>query len=650
MIGIWNDGMSLYDWEKDNYEQIIEQFRSCLNLLNAEYIHLEHRNAQSKKALFASGIVKILLQHVSILKFLNRLSKKDLVDSLVTHNNKYVEILKQDNADLQMISLFQSNVKILINSLGSRTNDSSDQLTKEELNTIRDNVKNLAHKCQTLFAEQSYNQEIIDKLQASAIAFNIPNLSIKQQTQLQDKLLLIKELWQFNNVTNLDEDNFILLFHLNPKQVLQGYELTDINSVFDKIIDLFIDDNSIIENLTNEQLISLYDRLKNLELESESINSLLQKIYIEAQYRYKDRRMTDSEVELLKRFQNLDNITNQIENAEYALGESFLIKNSSFAQETLIFIAKHTDNIKAVGAIKAPLLNDILTKIKSEFSLEQPSDTGSASVIIMLSLIKSKFLSDTESHIRRRYSDLDKFAINSLKNKYVSLFDKIKILLFQSEGFKEILQNIIVRKLSQEHYITNVTSSVNKMKLLFQEREEVYKQLSVIDFVEVFNPNNTTSTDSKLILRKLITVEDAKTMSDYVHSIIKILASHCNPSQLEVLCKSALQGNLTQSKIILKQEITNQIKQRTTFMKRVFYLLTGQKADLIKLKAIENAFKEAEIAIEKKDDFKNISMVAAKIKNDINMLYEMQQDLEEDRAIDQIKKHKKDKAKEKEEY
>jgi hypothetical protein len=267
----------------------------------------------------------------------------------------------------------------------------------------------------------------------------------------------------------------------------------------------------------------------------------------------------------------------------------------------------------------------------------------------MLSLIKSKFLSNPESHTLRRYSELDKFAINSLKNKYINLFGKIKNLLYQVEGSKAFLQSVIVRKLSKEHYTTNVTSSINKLKLLLKERAEVAKQLSEINFVEVFNPNHTANTLSRLTIRQLITSDDAKTVSEYVHSIIKTLVANCNPSQLETLCKPILQGNLTETKMTLKQEIINQIKQRTTFMKRLLYIITGQRSDFNKLKIMENALKGLEVARgEKKIDLENISTVPAKIKNDINEIYEMQQEnFSENQPGDFVKKQEEARTKEK---
>lgn len=577
-------------YEESNYEQLIGQFRSCLNSLNSEYFWSEHKPHNSRKAWFAIAIVKVLLNHVGLLKLMNRLAKKDLVDSLTTHKSKYIEILSQENTDPEIILAFRANIKNLITHLGARTNNLNNKLTKEELEMVKNDVKNLAYICQALFAEQNHNQEIIDKLQASAIAYNINCLSVTQQAQLTDKLLLIKEIWQLNNTSHVDKDSLIVLFHLNPSQVLQEYQLLDNNSTFDHIIKLFIDNYQGVGNLTNGQLIALYDRLKNLELKSASVTNLLQNIHTESSYRYSDSsRMADSEVQLLTRFQVFDNISNQIKNSEYSLTEAFLTRNNAFIQETLIFIAKHTDNIKAVGALKSPLLNDVLSKIKLEFPTEHPNDASSASVIIMLSLIKSKFLSNPESQTLRRYSELDKFSINLLQNKYVSLFENIKNLLYRVQGYKEFLQSVIIRRLSEEHYTPSVSSSLNKLKLLHKERLEVAKQLSEIDFVEVFNPKYNNNTLSRLTIRQLVTAEEAKTVSEYVHSIIKNLVSNCNPAQLETLCQPILQGNLTATRITLKEEIINQVKQRTTFMKRLLYVVTGQRSDLNKLKSIENA-------------------------------------------------------------
>ena len=48
----------------------------------------------------------------------------------------------------------------------------------------------------------------------------------------------------------------------------------------------------------------LYDRIKNIEFYNHTMDNLLHKLHQEAQFRYSDNRIQDSDYELLKRFQN----------------------------------------------------------------------------------------------------------------------------------------------------------------------------------------------------------------------------------------------------------------------------------------------------------------------------------------------------------
>jgi hypothetical protein len=557
------------------YEQILRQLGTCLNAINAEYILSQHQISKLKKALFATGIVKVLLQNVDLLKLLKPITLQDLIDSITTNNNQYIEILRQEKVDREIIILFQSNITDLINNLNTDQPYLNNNVSDEEWSIIVDQIMKFSQKCQILFTKQFYDQEIIDELQAASIAFNIHSLDLQERLLLLDKLLLIRELWQADNSTGLE-------------QVFQDIELADSCSAFQQIIELLVDNNKILKKLTAWQLVYLYDRLKNLESPFEIIYHLLEEIRSEAEYRYSDSRLSHSGIELLKRFQSYDNIMHQIENSEYAITESFLIRNSNFIQEALIFIAKHSDNISAVRVANTPTLNDIITKITSEFRIDDPKDSNSASIAVMLSLIKSKFATDLSARVLRRYSELDKFAIHSLKNRYSILFENIKYLLYDFGKAKEFLHQTIVRKLSQEHYIINISSSVNKLKSL-QERDEVASQLAEIDFVEIFNPRYLNSISS-LNFRKYITTHEMQTQVNYVHSIIKVVLARCNAAQLSSLHKPLLlKSNLTKTQTILKQEIIKQINQRTTIIKRLYYILSWQKTELDTLNIVKKS-------------------------------------------------------------
>lgn len=563
------------------YKSLLQKIGNCFTELNAEYISAQTQSSALKEAWFAYGIVKTLLQNVPLLGFGSLRSKQDLIDSIEIHSKKYLSMFEAQEVGRETALIFQTNLTNLSNHCTHSKQPQSHSLTAQEFDVIRDLATDVLQKCQSLFAEQAYNQETLDRLQASSIVFNDLKLAVKQQFQLLDKLLLVKELWQIQHYAAENVNNLSYDFNLNPRATLAQVSSDDVDQTFEQLTNIFTDTHLALQNLSNERLIDLYDRLENFEPQAIVLNNLLQKLHREAQFRYGFNRLSDSGYELLKRFQSYDAIAHQIEIAEFAISESYLLKKNTFLQEVVNTISKHVDNIKAVGAAKDPCVKSVMTMLKQNLAHAHSSEQSPATT---LSLITDKLAAGIDSHIYKRYAELDKFATSSLKTKYENLFHDLKQLLegdvARSHNF---LQQSIVRKVAQDYHFSNLIGSYPKLKTIAAERAAIAKMLLEINFVEMFNENHPNSITS-LNLKKNIKDSNPQTIVDYVQSIVHALVTQSSAAQLESLSET-IQGD---SKVqnILREEIAKHTLARTSIVKMFYSMVTGRKQEFNKLKTI----------------------------------------------------------------
>ncbi len=572
--------------EVEEYEKILKEFKNCLinltNILTTESTTPAQPNDSLLKALIAAHIAEILANNFSIFQFLDRLSAENLADTLTTYHNKYEVILIQANVEEKIIINFKTNITTLANNL---THERKAKLLKiSDFSIVKELIQNLAHHCQKLFVEPIYNHLEVEAIQSMALALHIKGLSLNQQRGLLDKLLLVKELWWYETLQEIEKS---LTKPFNLIETLGIFEFASTDQVISKIIEIIVDEHKVLCYLENNKLSYIYDRLKNIDPQPLSIVELLEKVHIEAQYRYNNNRISDSEIELLKRFQAYDIILTQIENSEFALIETFLIRNSMFMHEVLILIAKHADNISAIGIVQSPALAAIL-QIISESLPSHPEDINSASGAIMLSLVKSKFATTLNSHQAKRYAQLDKFTVNSLKQKYNILLKHMANLVSGAAEAKTFIEQTIVNKLAKNYYTASAANSTTKIKSMIRDRAELAKQLAEIDFVEIFNSKYSNKITS-LNFKSKFSADYSMTTQQYVQSIVNSLVSLCTPSQLRALQTNIIGNDLTDTQLIVKEEIIKQVHYRTTKIKRLGYLLTGKIAELRELLEIKNS-------------------------------------------------------------
>lgn len=570
-----------------NYSKIMQKLASALNGLGMSYVESLTTEPSSQEIVLACKIVDILDRNKDLLNLISKMHRMDLSDSLITHRDKYIKLMESHNIDQDKITAFKNS----INSLTSNF-DNIDVTNLNLEDAERDALSELAYKMvkksQIVFAEQSHNKESIHSFIALAAASNLSNLSLKDQSSLFDQLLLIKELWFPSKLTKLTSEHPKFKFFLNPYQALELEATDDLDQTFATIISYFTKKNNILEYLSDKNLITLYDRLKNYDWNSDSLPTLLREIHIEAQFRYSYNRLTDSGYELLKRFQSFDAIAHQIENLEFGLMESYLLRKQSFLDEMLNVVSKHLDNIRALNITKNEDLGSMLNIINSALlkKVSSGKETGTA----ILSSIKSRLNKSLEPHIIKRYSELDHYAIRFLQQRYIDLFKNISSLIEEKNEYKLYLNDVFISKLAGEYYLPNCSNSIEKLRTVAKDRKKIKAKLLKLNFVEMYQPqylNKVTSFN----FRRGISETDLKSFNDYTAAIIREIVLSCTAFQLESLYKPLLTGKLFDAQILLKNEIISQIHQRTSIKQMLYSILVGRKKEYDKLTNIGRSIK-----------------------------------------------------------
>lgn len=568
-----------------SYNDIILELKDFAHSLNIGYINsFLEKNKKISAATFANNIVQSLHKKKHLLAYLSKMHCKDLEDCLRTHGDKYVKDFENTEKSQNDIKNFRSEIISIIDFLSnSKTNL---PLANQELDLVRERLYKILKNAQLLFAEQSYNAQAKDSMQALSIAFNFHTLEYEEQNALYESLLQIKELWEIDSVEVADSESIKYKFQYDPTSLIRLNEMDDKESTFEKIVVILTGKFSTLAILSDEQIIHLYDRLKNLEWKYQAIPLLLNRIHDEAQFRYSYYRLTDSGYELLNRFQSFDALMHQVDNFEFSIVESYLINRPHFIKNTLTLLSKHIDNIKGLALVKDKNLVEILKKMETKIQHISTSKQGSAPNI--LQSFREKLVKPLEPNIQKRYVNLDKFAKLTIQNKYIDLFEKIDLIIEKKEGYTDILQELLVKKLTKDFYLPNLSNSIDKLRKMAMYRTEVSRLLSQLNLAEIFLEKRVTNKINSLDFKYVSLDSEIKTSTDYVNKLITEIVSKCTASQLEVLYKNLIENkNLTQTQISLKEEISNQLNHRTSIGKMIFSILKGEKKEYNQLKSIK---------------------------------------------------------------
>lgn len=578
-------------------------------------IHKETKFQElSKDPQFIGEVLTILNEHKYLLIYAHSRSKKELLHNLEDSYDRFFKskMTEKENINEQDIDPLETHFKEQYKNLLNLLNDKNDHKNNllaihdhEEREMLCELLNKILRKFNLLLSGKAA-QENLDKLQAMAIAFN-SSLPFDEQMKLVGELLLIKELWQpmlqinISNHVNpayyisSSSDHFIeiLKFKISlnkePKETLKYLHYQNAKELFHQLLELLINKYHILEFLTSNEIIAIYDRLKNKDFEQSWMVDFLLKLHEEAQLRYGSNRLSDSGYELLKRFQSYDTIVHQIDLSEFTLAEAFLLRRPKLLHEIMLVIGKHTDNIKALGMVNSNDITNILQKIKIYLEHNIHKNINNNTDFSLLLSVKGKLFEKLEPHISKRYAEFDKFTMVALKIRYVKLLNRIKSFLKCDEEQTNdtfFIQDIVINKLAQDYCTMHHHNSLQKLRAADKERQVLLEQLNEINFVKIFDQENLNYITS-LNFRKQFAGHEPKTSLNYVSSIIYSVVSLCSASQLEKLYKSLQKKPLSEVQLIIKQEIINQITKRTTISKLIYSLMSGSKKEFDKLKSLK---------------------------------------------------------------
>ena len=573
-----------------SYNYIILELKDFAYNLNIGYINsFSEENKTFCSATFANNIIQSLHRKKHLLAYLSKMHCKDLEDCLRTHSNKYNKDFENSKNPKNDVKSFRDKIVSIIDFLSNPKMNSI--LANQELDLVRERLYKILKNAQFLFAEQSHNAQAKDSMQALSIAYNFHTLEYEEQNALYESLLQIKELWEIDNPEVANSESVNYKFQYDPMSVVTLHEMDDKESTFEKIVVLLTGKFSTLAMLSDEQIIRLYDRLKNLEWKYPSIPLLLNRIHDEAQFRYSYNRLTDSGYELLNRFQSFDALMHQVDNLEFSIIESYFTNRSHFIKDTLTSLFKHIENIRGLALVKDNNLAEILKKMETKTKHISTSHQDSAPNI--LKSLQENLTKPLDPNIQKRYVNLDKFAKLTIQKEYIDLFEKLDLIIERKEGYIDFLQELFVKKLTKDFYLPNLSNSTDKLRKMAMYRAEVSRILSQLSLADIFLEKGVINKIKSLDFKYISLDSDIKTSIDYVNRLITEIISKCTASQLEILYKHLIENkNLTQTQINLKKEISNQLHQRTSIGKMIFSILKGEKNEYNQLKSIKDNIAE----------------------------------------------------------
>jgi hypothetical protein len=564
-----------------NYDEIIGRVAKITCTLSVNYISILKLETREKEIDFAYKIINSLCDNKDLLLFLSHLHKIDLLDALLTHGDKYTKLMQESSFDLKK-EAFKESVDSLILLLKNHSNPDS-ELEDIQRDASSELIYKMTKNLQTIFSEQLHQRNSIESFLAFSITSNLLNLTLKDQSSLFEQILLIKELWSPDEYINSGSEQTIYSFFLNPFQSILLVADDDLPKTFTNIIIYFTETNNVLESLSDNSLIVLYDRLKNYQWNCDAIKLLLANVHKESRCRYNYNRLNDSRYEMLKRFQIFDAIIHQIENFEFIIIEYYLLKKSIFVDKILNVIAAHLNNIRALDIIKNTPVNSMFSIIKTHLLTKNGANVEISKSMIYA--IKSKLSEPISPNIKKRYTELDQYSIQVLQQKYLRLFQNIANLIEEKNEYKSYLKELLVIKFASDYYMPSLSNSISKLRTLSKDREEIKFELSTLNLIDIYQPQYLNKMSS-LNFRKGFSDTDLITPENYISGIIREIVLSCNAFQLEELLMPLVNKKLSKTQSILKNQIISQIHQRTTLKKMLYSIFSGRKKEHDKLKKI----------------------------------------------------------------
>jgi len=566
-------------------ENIISQYRTGLAALSKAHILYMQEAGKRSQAEFAVEIRGILLKASNVLAYAAFLQKEDLIDCLKIHYPEYIKSLSKDK-DSGEIEAFTRNYDELLNKLQNEEMLAEDE-QNQKLIPLGSEFASYARK---LYAEKYYATNLVDKLQTDVIAYNIPNISFIAQGTIAHKLYLAKEAIELDKESlgfdseGKARDSFIKRFHSDPINALEALEIEGEEDGFEKIICLFVDDHDSLIKLSDNKLIALYDRLKNLDPLPNDFFILLYKVSKEAKLRYSCARLSETAYHLLSKFQHFDSMNSHIEDTTFSLIEKFIFSPQKILQDIIKFLNKNMDNIRVSGANKNVVVT--LNKIKiGGIPLYKNNDPLNIEFNSLTAKLQDAVI---DQNILKRYEDMDKFQLCYVKVQYEELFDNFQSLFNKEVRSNKFIQTVIINRLTHGYYMSNMQNSVEKLRLIEKEKDEVRNMLSKVAFFEVlYNVVSHKFTD--LSFTKHSKTTEHRTPNNYVDHLMRNFIANCNADQMRMLYETLPDKTTGSFERLIINLLYKEVTSRTSIKGLLYLIFTGKKYEYDKLITIKKS-------------------------------------------------------------
>lgn len=520
------------------------------------------------KPWFSLSVVRSLSLHFEIFCYVDPKIREKFIFSLESSFAQYVSLLKQESIHTDIIIKIELAIAKLIHTLKQNIQIYKPIDTNHiEQKLILQIITGLMQKCELLFVSINYNQEALDLIQAYAIALNLQGIDLAQKIELIPHLISVKELWVIDSSKVLQDTK--VLFFLNPFQHLSKINVSSVLDAFEKIVLFFVEQNCILEHLSDQELISLYEKLQSVSIRSKYLLSLFEKIHAESYVRYSYNKASNTSYELLKLFQTLDSVITQIEEMKYEVVCAYLSDSVNFvlnlwnilkARIALIQSLNMQPTVQmlfAQSATSVPNIDQTLSVSNSSLFESHKNEISALGMILVTNLFEA-FTKDLSFFIAASTSE--------------SLMHENEIKLFCNASVAKKIALIYHKPIASD----------SELRILNKERPEIISALSYIDFVSLFKLHKKGD-NVRLLLKTLsenVGLRNCTSSKSYIEGIFGVIVSYCSVFQLHGLYKRIVLGNLDKVQLSLLYALKSEIKRRSALLYRLFLVVTFSFDDL----------------------------------------------------------------------
>lgn len=564
----------------------VSKIADLMSELRIGYVNSRIAKPENRELIFANHILKTLNNHYQIIGILSTILRKDIINSIHTHHLKYVHEMEKKPELQNKLAEFNKCYNELKENL-IQEQKIKDTLETKDLDLICKIFADIMSKIQSVFAEQNHNEEEINHLIAASIIFQMPRLKLVDIESSISNLMAIRELWSLDHQRQHKETEQKVVFLQNLESEID-FSTQKITKKFDTIlivINHLLFDRQVLLELSDQEILYLYNRIKNDELFINSAFPLLEQIYEECKMRFNCSRLSDSGYQILERFQKFESLVRQITDMENKFMEKYLISNN-YLGHALVHINNHSENICVFKLTNDKNFISLLDQIDE--SVRSFNVKGGNPQIKTLDHLRHKLSITLDQTILKKYSELDHFQVEYLKRKYKSFFENALKVTKAQEGFTEYLTTVLNCKLSRDFYLPNATNSLDKIRAMEKERAKIEQTLHEIQLIKALDSTKSNKILS-LDFKNKTNEKGINTAEEYIKALIKAIVTECSAFQLEALYKPLLITPLNKTQMLLKTELVHQINIRTSVTKMLKSIFTGSQKEYNKLQDLKKS-------------------------------------------------------------